>query len=82
MIEGYYSILNDLSNFENPSKNAEKRSMACWTSWDPAISLMECIDSIGFPTSTVRKPSLLNIGPTVEPQGLYHRVSVRAIADR
>jgi len=31
---------------------------------------MECIDNIGFPTSTVRKPSLLNIGPTVEPQAL------------
>ena len=54
--------------------------MACLTSCDPAVSLMECIDNIAFPTSTVRKPSLLNIGPTVEPQGLCHRVSQGAEA--
>ena len=42
---------------------------------------MECMDSIAPPTSTVRKPSLLNIGPTVEPQGLCHHVNMRTEAD-
>ena len=54
----------------NASKNEPKRSMALWTSWDPAISRIECMDSIAHPTSTVLIPDLESVGPTVEPQGL------------
>ena len=31
---------------------------------------MECIDNMGFPTSTVRIPIFESIGPTVLPHGL------------
>ena len=31
-------------------------SIADWISWLPAVSRIECIDNIGFPTSTVLTP--------------------------
>ena len=31
---------------------------------------MECMDSIAFPTSTVRMPIFDSIGPTVDPHAL------------
>lgn len=63
-------MVSDLSSSLKPSKNEVKRSIAYWASYDPAVSRMECIESIAQPTSTVRTPSFDSIGPTVEPHGL------------
>ncbi len=65
-----YSTLSDLSSSEKPSKNALKRSIAFCTSCDPAVSRIECMESIAHPTSTVRTPIFDKKGPTVEPHAL------------
>lgn len=59
------------STSEKDSNSVVKRSMACCTSCEPAVSRMECMDNIGLPTSTVRIPILDSIGPTVEPHDLH-----------
>ena len=66
----YQSTVNSLSRSLNPSKNETNKSIALWTSRVPAVSLIECIDNMGLPTSTVRSPIFESIGPTVLPQGL------------
>ena len=66
----YQSTVNALSRSLNSSKNEMNKSIAVWTSREPAVSLMECIDNMGLPTSTVRTPIFESIGPTVLPQGL------------
>ena len=67
----YQSTVNSLSMALNPSKNETNKSIALWTSPEPAVSLIECIDNMGLPTSTVRIPIFESIGPSVVPQGLY-----------
>lgn len=74
---------NQQSSFDptrkKPSKSDLKRSMVGWTSWVPAVSRIECIESIGAPTSTVRIPICERSGPTVEPQGLNKDGCINAI---
>ena len=73
---GYQSTVNCLSRSPNPSKNEANKSIALWTSREPAVSLMECIDNMGLPTSTVRIPIFESIGPTVLPQGLKKKKNI------
>lgn len=69
-VQDTQSTVKPLSRVANPSKNELKRSIAFCTSCEPAVSLIECMDSIALPTSTVRIPIFDNMGPTVDPQGL------------
>lgn len=69
-VQDTQSTVKPLSRAVNPSKNEVKRSIAFCTSCEPAVSLIECMDSMALPTSTVRIPIFDSIGPTVDPQGL------------
>ena len=67
----YHSTVNCLSRSENPSKKERNKLIASCTSCDPAVSRMECMESIGQPMSTVRTPILDRAGPTVDPHALH-----------
>lgn len=56
-----HSNRKDWSKAEKPSKNSAKKSIIVCTSWLPACSRIECIESIAQPTSTVRIPSVDSI---------------------
>mmetsp|Transcript_27447 Transcript_27447/g.57881 ORF Transcript_27447/g.57881 Transcript_27447/m.57881 type:complete len:173 (-) Transcript_27447:1204-1722(-) len=62
--------LHELSSSRKFLKKEAKRATLLSTSAAPIVSRIECIDSDGTPTSTVRSPVFAAmIGPIVVPQG-------------